>query len=175
MFGASPKLRCDIVFNNLLACAYTTGNINIKSDGTPWRPVIHVNDVANVIICGLTAPRALVENESFNIGIIDGNYTVRQLAETAQSLIPGSLLQFTGEHASDSRTYRVSFKKLHKRLGDYYQPEWDLQRGGKQLVDFFTETSFNENDFISNKSNRLLHLQTLIKANRLTENLRWQT
>ena len=88
VFGASPRLRCDIVFNNLVACAYTTGKIEIKTDGTPWRPVVHIKDVSNAFIAGLEAPLELVMGESFNVGIPNGNYTVRDLAEAAQRSVP---------------------------------------------------------------------------------------
>ncbi len=173
VFGASPRLRCDIVYNNLVACAYTTGKIEIKSDGSPWRPVIHVNDVTNAFIAGLEAPKALVENESFNIGLPEGNYTVRQLAEAAQQVVQGSVLTFTGEHGSDARTYRVSFKKILSRLKDYFKPEWDLIRGGKQLVDLLEMTGFTEDDFRQGRCDRLMHLKKLIDAEKLSEDLRW--
>jgi nucleoside-diphosphate-sugar epimerase len=173
VFGASPKLRCDIVYNNLVACAYTTGKIEIKSDGTPWRPVVHIQDVSSAYISGLTAPRDLVENESFNIGIPNGNFTVRQLAEAAQQIVPNSSLIFTGEHGGDARTYRVSFKKILSRLDGYFKPEWELIRGGKQLVDLFVRIGFTERDFRGNRCNRLAHLKKLIESKKLSENLRW--
>lgn len=173
VFGASPKLRCDIVYNNLVACAYTTGKIEVKSDGTPWRPVVHVNDVANAFIAGLMAPRELVENESFNVGIPDGNFTVRQLAEAAQQVVLGSSLTFAGEHGPDSRTYRVSFKKIFSKLDGYFNPKWDLIRGGRQLVDLFARIGFSEQDFRQNKCTRLLHLKKLIGEKKLSTDLRW--
>ena len=137
VFGVSPNLRCDIVFNNLVGCAYTTGKIEIKSDGTPWRPVVHVRDVSAAFVAGLEAPVNLVGGQSFNIGIPNGNFTVQTLAEAAQRAVPGSELTLTGEHGSDSRTYRVSFDKILTVLKDFYRPEWDLDRSGKELVDFF--------------------------------------
>lgn len=173
VFGVSPKLRCDIVYNNLVACAYTTGKIEIKSDGTPWRPVVHVNDVSKAFLAGLTAPEELVSNESFNIGIPNGNFTVRQLAEAAQQVVPESSLRFTGEHGADARTYRVSFNKIFSRLGQYFNPEWDLLRGGKQLTDLFTKIHFTEQEFRGAKCNRLLHLKTLIELKKLDQKLRW--
>lgn len=173
VFGVSPKLRCDIVYNNLVACAYTTGNIEIKSDGTPWRPVIHVIDVSNAFIAGLTAPIELVAAESFNIGMPNGNFTVRKLAETAQQVVQGSSLSFTGEHGRDSRTYIVSFKKILSRLNGYFNPEWDLIRGGKQLVDLFDRIGFTETDFRHDKCNRLMHLKKLMESKKLNEELRW--
>ncbi len=173
VFGASPKLRCDIVFNNLVASAYTTGKIEIKSDGTPWRPVIHVQDVCNAFVAGLAAPTELVAGESFNVGIADGNYTVKQLAEAAQKAVDGSTLVFTGEHGTDSRTYKVSFKKIQTVLKDYFKPRWDLISGGNELVDMFRRTAFCEEDFKSSKCVRLMNLQQLIAEGKLNKNLRW--
>ncbi len=173
VFGASPKLRCDIVFNNLVACAYTTGKIEIKSDGTPWRPVVHIKDVCSSFIAGLETPKKIVANQSFNVGIPDGNFTVRDLAEAAQRAIPGSSLTFTGEHGKDSRTYKVSFKKILTDLKDYFKPEWDLDRGGRELVDFFRKVKFSEADFRGRKCIRLLQIKYLRESGELDENLFW--
>ena len=101
------------------------GKIEIKSDGTPWRPTVHVRDVSNAYIAGLEAPKNLITNRSFNVGIQGGNYTVRELAEVAQKLVPGSTLSFTGEHGIDSRTYKVGFKRILTELRDYFKPEHD--------------------------------------------------
>lgn len=173
VFGASPKLRCDIVYNNLVACAYTTGKIEIKSDGTPWRPVVHIKDVCSAFIAGLQAPKNLVAGESFNVGIENGNYTVRDLAEAAQRSVPGSSLVFTGEHGKDSRTYKVSFKKILTQLKDYFKPAWNLDQGGRELVDFFSKVKFSEEDFRGRKCNRLLQIKYLKDLGRLDENLLW--
>lgn len=175
VFGASPKLRCDIVFNNLVACAYSTGKIEIKSDGTPWRPVVHVKDVCSAFIAGLKAPTKLVENQSFNVGIPNGNFTVRDLAEAAQRSVKGSSLIFTGEHGKDSRTYRVSFKKILTELKDYFKPEWDLDKGGKELVDFFKEINFTEELFRGRKTLRLPQLKYLIENGKIDKNFYWTT
>ena len=175
VFGSSPKLRCDIVFNNLVGCAYTTGAIEIKSDGTPWRPVVHVEDVASSFISGLTAPATSVGGEAFNVGIENGNFTVRNLAEAAQRSVPGSTLVFTGEHGPDSRTYRVSFSKIFKLLGNYYKPEWDIDRGGKELVAMFGRTEFTETQFRGQTCNRLPRLKYLVETGKLDQKLRWNT
>ena len=171
VFGASPMLRCDIVFNNLVACAYTTGKIEIKSDGTPWRPVVHIRDVCQAFIAGIEAPRDLVSGQSYNVGIPNGNFTVRELAQAAQRAVPGSTLAFTGEHGKDSRTYRVSFKKILTQLADYYKPAWNLDRGGKELVDFFKSIHFTEADFRGERTNRLAHINRLFSSKYLDNNL----
>jgi nucleoside-diphosphate-sugar epimerase len=173
VFGASPRLRCDIVYNNLVACAYTTGRIEIKSDGTPWRPVVHVRDVCQAFLAGLEAPAALVNRRSYNVGIPDGNFTVRQLAEAAQRAVPGSKLTFTGEHGKDNRTYRVSFKRILTELKEHFRPEWDLDRGGKELVEFFQRVGFTEAHFRGKMCTRLSMLKELVSSSALDQNMRW--
>ena len=173
VFGVSPRLRCDIVFNNLVACAYTTGKIEIKSDGTPWRPVVHVRDVSNAFIAALEAPSNLVAGQSFNVGIPDGNYTVRDLAEAAQRAVPGSTLAFTGEHGNDARTYRVSFVRILSILKDYYKPEWDLDRGGAELTQFFKMINFTEERFRGRLCNRLQEINYLLSSREINKDLQW--
>ncbi len=174
VFGASPRLRCDIVFNNLVACAYTTGRIEIKSDGTPWRPVVHIRDVCSAFIAGLKAPSSLVNGRSYNVGIPDGNFTVRDLAEAAQRSVPGSSLVFTGEHGKDSRTYRVSFRRILTELSEYYKPSWNLDRGGEELVKMFKRTNFSQQQFRGSQTIRLAQLRGLLDANKLDGDLRWK-
>lgn len=173
VFGVSPRLRCDIVFNNFVACSYTTGKIEVKSDGTPWRPIVHIRDVCAAFIAGIEAPAKIVGGESFNVGVKNGNYTVRDLAQTAQRSVPGSELVFTGEHGKDSRTYKVSFDKIFSVLKDYYHPKWNLYKGGQELVSFFKEIKFSEKDFRGRKTNRLAQLKYLIEEKRLDKNLIW--
>lgn len=171
VFGASARLRSDIVYNSLVGCAYTTGKIEIKSDGTPWRPVVHVLDVVGAFIAGLEASATLVANESFNVGVSNGNYTVRDLAEAAQRAVPGCELVFTGEH-KDNRSYRVSFKKILSVLKDYYKPEWDLDRGGTELVEFYKKIGFTEEMFRGPDTNRLKQIDKLKEEGKLDNQLR---
>jgi len=174
VFGASPRLRCDIVYNNLVACAFTTGRIEIKSDGTPWRPIVHIKDVCQAFMSGLTAEREVLDRQAFNVGVLHGNYTVRQIAEAAQGAVPGSELVFTGEHGPDSRTYQVCFDKILSRLAEHYKPTGNLPQGGRELVEFFTRVGLTEADFRGDRVIRLARLKTLISAGRLDENLRWK-
>jgi nucleoside-diphosphate-sugar epimerase len=173
VFGASPALRCDIVYNNLIAGAFTTGVIDIKSDGTPWRPVIHVNDVSDALISGIEAPVERVANQAFNIGIDNGNYTVRQLADTVKTLMPACEIRYSGEHAGDARTYRVSFKKILRELDGYFRPSWDLIRGGNQLIALFNALSFTKENFRGPGCNRLIRIRQLLTTSQLDETLRW--
>jgi nucleoside-diphosphate-sugar epimerase len=172
VFGASPRLRCDIVYNSLVACAFTTGKIEILSDGSPWRPVIHVKDLCNAFISGIEAPRELVSGQSFNVGIKNGNYTVKELAEAAQRVVPGSELVFLNQH-TDPRTYKVSFDKILTTLKDYFKPEWNLDKGGNELVNFFKDIDFSENDFRNIKVNRLKKLESLIYEKKINNRLEW--
>ena len=172
VFGASPRLRCDIVFNNFVGCAYTTRKIEIKSDGSPWRPVIHIEDVCDALISGLEAPVSIISGKSYNVGIKNGNYTVKLLAETAAKYIPNSEVIFTGEHGKDSRTYKVSFKRIYEDLSEWYKPKWDLDKGAQQMISLFDSCNFSETDFRGSKTNRLIKLQELIKNNKYNLSLR---
>jgi nucleoside-diphosphate-sugar epimerase len=172
VFGASPRLRCDIVFNNLVACAYTTGKIEIMSDGTPWRPVLHIKDVCSAFLAGLEAPAEIVSGRAFNVGIPDGNFTVREIAEAAQRSVPGSELIFTGEH-TDPRTYRVSFNRILTELKDYYKPEWNLDMGGRELVEMFDRIGFTEKKFRGKESIRLQQLIYLKEKNKIDVSFRF--
>ena len=175
VFGASPMLRCDIVFNNLLASAYTTGKVEIKSDGPPWRPVVHVRDVSAAFIAALEAPAAIVAGQAFNVGIPNGNFTVRQIAEAAQRAVPGSELVFSGEHGSDARTYRVSFNKILTALKDYYRPEWDLDRGGREMIELFKKCGFTADQFRGRAVNRLAQIRYLrSETKQIDDDLRWR-
>jgi nucleoside-diphosphate-sugar epimerase len=173
VFGASPKLRCDIVFNNLMAAGYTTGAITVLSDGSPWRPVVHVKDLCDVLAAGLVAPAGVVSGEAFNVGPRGGNYTVRDLAVAARESLPDCGLEITGSRSADERTYRVSFEKLHDRLAAYCVPYRTLRDGGTELVTLFTASRFSVGDFRGPRCNRLVAINTLLAEGALDENLRW--
>jgi nucleoside-diphosphate-sugar epimerase len=173
VFGLSNRLRCDIVFNNFVSCAYTTGLIEIHSDGTPIRPSIHVRDLCSAFIIGATAPGKTVAGKAFNVGFPKSNYSVRDLATKAQEGVPGSKLVFTGKNNSDERTYRVSFAKIMRELKGLYFPEWDLARGAAELTKAFDEINFSEKVFRGVQCNRLKQIKSLIEANRLSRELKW--
>lgn len=170
-YGASPNLRCDIVFNAFVAYAFTSKMIEIKSDGTPWRPMSHIRDISAAFAAVLEAPAELVKNEVFNIGTNDNNYTVKHLAEAAQNSVAGCGLTFTGEH-TDPRSYRVSADKILTVLKDYYKPEWNIEKGGKELMDFYSSIGFDRATFDSYKCNRLKCLKKRIEDGTMDENLR---
>ena len=169
VFGPSPRFRCDIVYNNLLSCAYTTGKIEIYSDGTPCRPIVHIDDVCNAFISGLIAPKELINKVAFNVGIDGGNYTVKQIAEAAQTRIPKSKLIFTGKYGKDERTYKVSFKRIYSVLKDFYKPLWNLESGGDQMLNFLKDIDISEEVFRGRNTNRLKQLKYL-SENKLVDN-----
>lgn len=172
VFGSSARLRCDIVFNNLVASAYTSGAIEVKSDGTPRRPAIHVRDVCSAFAAGLEAPADLVDGRAFNVGVSGGNHTVRELADTAGEVVQGSTVVYTGEHGSDSRTYSVSFSRILSDLADYYRPEWNLTNGGQDLCRLFDRVEFDAETFVGSTCNRLRRLEELAQTGRLADDLR---
>ena len=170
-YGASPNLRCDIVFNAFIAYAFTSGTIEIKSDGTPWRPMSHVRDIIAAFIAVAEAPAELVKNQAFNVGTSGNNYTVRELAEAAVKKMPNSTLTFTGEH-TDPRSYRVSSKKILTVLKDYYKPEWDIEKGADDLLELYNKINFTEEVFRSYKCNRLMCLKKKMEDGIIDDNLR---
>lgn len=170
-YGASPNMRCDIVFNGFVGYAYTNKLIEIKSDGAPVRPMSHIRDISNAFCAVLEAPVNLVKGEVFNIGKKDNNYTVKELAKIAQSSVPGCELTFTGEH-TDPRSYRVSSEKILTVLKDYYKPEWNIEKAGKELMDFYEEVHFDKETFHSWKVTRLKCLKKRIADGTMDDELR---
>jgi len=170
-YGASINMRTDIVFNAFVAYAFTNKLIEIKSDGTPWRPMTHIRDITAAFIACIEAPLELIQNQVFNVGTADNNYTVRQLAETAQKCVPDTELILTGEH-TDPRSYRVSSKKILDILKYYYKPQWNIEKGASELMDFYKSVNFDVNTFNSYKCTRLKCLKKLIEERILDKNLR---
>jgi nucleoside-diphosphate-sugar epimerase len=172
VFGWSPRLRCDIVYNNFIACAFTEGKIEIKSDGTPWRPAVSIDDVCAAFLCGIVAPENLVSGKAFNVGVPNGNYSVRELAEAAGKILPLSKILFTGEHGNDARTYKVSFNKILSELKDYYKFSGDLIIEGNKMVEKFKEINFTSKHFRGSLCNRLPKLHELISNGIIDSDLR---
>lgn len=171
VFGSSPRLRSDIVFNNLLGCAFTTGKIEIKSDGSPIRPVLHINDLCGYIIACLKADTKIISNRAFNLGIKNGNYTVKDMADMVKILLPKSQITYLTNKSPDERTYEVSFDRVYAELGHLYKASWDLRRGGEELLNFFKTISFNEENFRGKTTNRLKQINYLQQEKKINNNL----
>lgn len=171
-FGASPRMRFDIVLNNLSGLAWTTKEIAMTSDGTPWRPLVHALDIAKSIYCALEAPRDIIHNQIFNVGDSAQNYQVRQIAEIVADAFPGCKLSF-GDSGSDNRSYRVSFEKINTQLPGF-KCEWPAERGAKQLHDIFSSIDMTEDMFRSRGFTRLKQLEYLIRTQQIDSDFFWK-
>jgi nucleoside-diphosphate-sugar epimerase len=170
-YGASPRLRLDLVLNNLVGWARTVGRIRVMSDGTPWRPLVHIEDISRAALAAVEAPRDAVHAEAFNIGRSDANYQVRDIAETVARQVPGAALEITGESGGDPRSYRVSFDKALTRLPGF-RPEWTLERGCEEVDRWMVEEELREDEAQSRFFIRLKQLQHLAAAGRVDADLR---
>ena len=171
-FGASPRMRFDIVLNNLSGLAWTTKRIAMTSDGTPWRPLVHALDIAKAIRCVLDAPREAVHGEVFNVGSDEQNYRVRDIAETVGDVFPGCEVTF-GENAGDNRSYKVSFEKISKQLPGF-SCDWDARRGAEQLRDVFERISLDDATFTGQGHTRLKRLEHLMRTQQVDRDLFWR-
>jgi nucleoside-diphosphate-sugar epimerase len=170
-FGASPRMRFDIVLNNLAGLAWTTGEIAMTSDGTPWRPLVHALDIGKAIVCALEAPREAIHNQIFNVGDSAQNYQVREIAETVARVFTGCKLTF-GSNGSDNRSYRVSFDKIATRLPGF-SCDWNAERGARQLHDVFTRIAMTADTFNAPGFTRLKQLEYLIKTQQIDAEFFW--
>jgi len=171
-YGVSPRLRLDIVLNDLVASAYTTGRVLIKSDGTPWRPIVHIRDIASAVIAVLAAPRELVHNQTFNVGRNDQNYRIRELADIVAEVVPGCRVEYAPGGGPDKRCYRVSFDKISHVL-PAFQPEWTARRGAQELYDAYRSLGLTAEDVANGRYVRISEIQRLQEAGRLDVSLRW--
>lgn len=170
-FGLSPRMRFDIVLNNLAGLAWTTGKISMTSDGSPWRPLVHVADICSAIVAVLEAPRESVCGEIFNVGDDRQNYRVREIAEAVAETFPGCELEF-GENDGDSRSYRVSFAKIGQRLPSF-RCERDVRFGAREFRALFERIALTDQDFKSPPYTRLRMLQRLLETAQLDAHFRW--
>ncbi len=173
-YGVSPRLRFDLVLNNLTAWALTTGRVFIKSDGTPWRPIVHIEDISRAFLAVLNAPMDIVHNQAFNVGRTEENYQIRDLAEIVKETVPGCTIEFAADAGPDKRCYRADFSRIAKTL-PAFQPKWDARRGAKELYDAYTKVGLRMEDFEGERYKRIDHIQRLLSSGRLDSSLRWQT
>lgn len=171
-YGVSPRHRFDIVLNNLVAWACTTGLVYLKSDGSPWRPIIHVQDIARAFIAMLDAPREVVHNQAFNVGIDAENYRIRELAEIVRETVPGCRVEYASDAEPDKRSYRVNFGKI-ARLVPEFQPEWNARRGAQELYAAYQKYGVKLDEFEGPKYKRIDHIKQLLSSGELDSTLRW--
>lgn len=170
-YGVSPRIRFDIVLNNLVAWAVTTGKIYLKSDGSPWRPIVHIEDISRAFIAALEAPEALVHNQAFNVGQTGHNYRIRDIAEIVADVVPGCRLEFAPGASPDTRSYRVNFDKIARVL-PAFKPQYDARRGAEQLYAAYRQSNLTLEEFEGPRYQRIGHIQKLIAEGILAEDLR---
>ena len=162
-YGVSPRMRLDIVLNELVALAYTTGRILMKSDGTPWRPLVHVEDISRTFLAVLEAPRRQIHNQAFNVGVTSENYRIGELAEIVRQTVPGSRVEYAEGAGPDKRCYRVDFGKLARTLPGL-QMQWDARRGARQLYEAYRAARLTEEEVLGPRYRRLGTLKQLLDS-----------
>jgi nucleoside-diphosphate-sugar epimerase len=171
-YGVSPRLRGDVVVNNLVGYAFATGAVHLMSDGTPWRPLVHVEDVAAAFLAILEAPRELVHGQAFNVGRTEENYRIREVAEMVREVVPGSEVSFADGAGPDRRSYRVDCGKLARLPG--LELRWTVRRGVEQLYEAFKEHGLVVEDLTGSRYQRIAHVKSLLDGGRLDLDLRWR-
>lgn len=172
-YGVSPRLRFDLVLNNLVAWALTTGQIYMKSDGTPWRPIVHIEDISRAFLAVLEAPRELVHNQAFNVGRTTENYRISELAEIVHDVVPNSRIEYAEGAGPDKRCYRVDCSLITDILPNF-QPQWDARRGAQELYDAYRQVDLHVEDFEGPRYKRIDHIKHLISSGQLDTSLRWR-
>jgi nucleoside-diphosphate-sugar epimerase len=170
-YGVSPRMRFDIVLNNLTAFAVTSGRIYLKSDGTPWRPIAHIEDISRAFIAALEAPEATVFNEAFNVGATAHNYRMREIAEIVAQVIPGCRIEVAPDAGPDKRSYRVSFEKISRALPTF-KPQWNARLGAEQLYTAYRNARLLREEFEGPRYLRIAHVQRLMAEGILAPDLR---
>lgn len=171
-YGVSPRLRLDIVLNDLVASAFTTGRVLIKSDGTPWRPIVHIRDIIAAMVAALEAPREIVHNQTFNVGRTEENYRISELADMVAEIVPECQVEYAPDGAPDKRCYRVNCDKIHRVLPGF-RPQWTARKGAQELYDAYRSAGLTAEDLQRGRYLRISQIQRLQKAGQLDASLRW--
>lgn len=171
-YGFSPRLRFDIVLNNLTAWAVAEGKIMIKSDGTPWRPIVHILDISRAFLAALEAPREAIHNQAFNVGRTDQNYRIREIAEIVKGTVPNCQVTFAADASPDTRNYRVDCNKISRVL-TAFRPEWTAALGAKQLYQAYVQAGVQVSDFEGPRYKRIDQITRMLSDGRLDATLRW--
>jgi nucleoside-diphosphate-sugar epimerase len=160
------------VLNNLVGWAHTTGRVRLLSDGSPWRPIVHIEDITRAFLAVLEAPRELVHARAFNVGRTAENYRIRELAQIVAEAVPGTVVEIADGAGPDKRNYRVSSDLIAQRL-PAFQPQWDARRGARELVEAYRQIGLSKEDFDGPRYKRLAHIQGLLRERALAPDLRW--
>jgi nucleoside-diphosphate-sugar epimerase len=171
-YGISPRLRLDIVLNNLVAWAVTTGHVRLQSDGRAWRPIVHIEDIARATVAALRAPADVVRDRAFNVGSTGENYLIRDLAELVGELVPGATIEYAGGAVADTRNYRVDCARIERELG--FSTTWTARAGAEELVQAFRRHRLTLDEFEGPRFQRIAQIRRLVASGRLTGALRWR-
>jgi len=170
-YGVSPRLRFDLVLNNLVAWAYTTGAVRLKSDGTPWRPIVHIEDISRAFVATLHAPADKVHDRAFNVGVPGENFRIREIAEIVRDAVPGSEVSFAPDASPDKRNYRVDCTLIQREVPEY-QPQWNVRKGAEELYQAYKATGLTLEEFEGKRYKRIDHVRMLIADGIISESLR---
>jgi nucleoside-diphosphate-sugar epimerase len=170
-YGVSPRHRFDLVLNNLTAWAFTTGKVLLKSDGTPWRPLIHVSDICRGFLAALSAPRERVCGQAFNVALAAENHRIRDIAEVVRDTVPDCELEFAAGAGPDTRCYRVDTRKIEQQLPEF-RPEWTVSKGAQELYHAYRQVQLTPEAFEGPRFNRIAHIQQLLADGRIGRDLR---
>jgi nucleoside-diphosphate-sugar epimerase len=171
-YGVSPRLRLDIALNDLVASAYTTGRVYIKSDGTPWRPIVHIRDIIAAIVTVLDAPRDVVHNQTFNVGQTEENYRIREIADIVADVVPGCRIEYAPGGGPDKRCYRVNCDKI-RRVVPSFEPKWTARKGAQELYDAYRKIGLTSSETEGGRYVRISQIQRLQAGGRVDPYLRW--
>jgi nucleoside-diphosphate-sugar epimerase len=172
-YGVSPCLRVDLVVNSLVGYAYTTEEVLIQSDGSPWRPLVHVQDICRAFLAGMQAPRELIHNQAFNVGRSEENYRIRDIAEMVREVVPGSVVKYAAGGGPDLRCYRVDCGKIARLLPEF-RPQWTVRKGIEELYDAYQRYGLTAFDFMGTKYLRIKRIKELQSEGLLDGSLRWR-
>jgi nucleoside-diphosphate-sugar epimerase len=172
-YGFSPRMRFDLVLNNLTAWAVATGRVFIKSDGTPWRPIVHIEDISRAFIAALIASKERIHNESFNIGRDDENYQIRDIAEIVKQVVPNTTVEIAADGEPDKRSYRVDFGKVQRQLPEF-QPQWTARKGAEQLYEAYSRIGVSVDDFEGPRFRRIDTIKKMMSEGLIDQTLRWK-
>ncbi|MBA2637819.1 MAG: SDR family oxidoreductase [Solirubrobacterales bacterium] len=172
-YGLSPRMRGDLVVNNLVAYAYATGEVRMQSDGSPWRPLAHIGDISGAFLASIEAPREAIHNQAFNIGRDEDNHQIRDIARMVEATVPGSMISFAEGASPDKRSYRVDFTKARTKLPGF-EAKWSVQRGIDEVFEAYRDAGLTIEDFTSSRFMRIKRVKELIAAGQLDDELRWR-
>lgn len=173
-YGVSPRIRFDLVVNNLVAWAMCTHRVYLKSDGTPWRPIVHIEDISRAFLAVLHAPRELVHNEAFNVGRNDENYRIREIAEIVAEIVPDCRIDYAPDAGPDTRCYRVDCSKILEVLPEF-EPQWTVRKGVTELYETYVREGLTLEEFEGERFSRIVYLKSLLADGRIDSSLRWRT